>query len=178
MDDSRNYIIHEYDPVKRREYYLKTRQLKGHVPKALEPNKVTPFKTAVKPAPNRQQRQEERRRHLQAQVDQLKARLKKLREALAEMVKAAKARSGVKTPDKKQTNKKDAGNGKKSEAKPTAKQKADAAKRSKEYYEKNKDQLLADEVKSLTAKIKTIQERIAKMRKTSSAGAKNTQNKK
>ncbi|AXQ61252.1 hypothetical protein SEA_LIBERTYBELL_11 [Streptomyces phage LibertyBell] len=176
MDETKNRIIHEYDPVKRREYYLKTRQLKGHVPKALKSTKVTPPRVAVKPAPNRQQRQEERRRQLQAQVDALKVRLQKLREALAELVKAAKARSGVKTPAKKQLSK--AGNGKKAAPKQTAKQKTDAAERSKEYYEKNKDQLLADEVKSLTAKIKTIQERIAKMRKTSSAGASKNSNKK
>jgi hypothetical protein len=95
MDETKNRIIHEYDPVKRREYYLKNRQLKGHVPKAVTPLKVTPPRSAVKPAPNRNQRQEERRRKLQAQVDALKARLQKLREALAELVKAAKARSGV-----------------------------------------------------------------------------------
>jgi uncharacterized protein YPO0396 len=178
MDETKNRIIHEYDPVKRREYYLKNRQLKGHVPKAVTPLKVTPPRSAVKPAPNRNQRQEERRRKLQAQVDALKARLQKLREALAELVKAAKARSGVKTPAKKQPSKKDAGNGKKAAPKQTAKQKADAAERSKEYYEKNKDQVLSDEVKSLTAKIKTIQERIAKMRKTSSAGASKNSNKK
>lgn len=175
MDDSKNYVIHEYDPVKRREYYLKTRQLKGLTPKATIKTAVKRPKAAVKPAPNRQQRQEERRRQLQAQVDALKARLQKLREALAELVKAAKARSGVKTPTKKQPAKEDGG---KKAPKPTAKQKAEDAKRSKEYYEKNKDQILTDEVKSLTAKIKTIQERIAKMRTTSSAGANKTQNKK
>lgn len=171
-------IVHEYDPVKRREYYLKNRQLKGRAsPRKDQPVRVPRPKPAVKPAPNRQQRQEERRRQIQAQVEALKARLKKLREALAELVKAAKARSGVKTPAKKQAGKKDSG--KKTAAKPTPKQKADAAKKAKEYYEKNKDKLLADEVKSLTAKIKTIQERIAKMRlKASSGGANNTQNKK
>ena len=166
MDDE--VVIHEYDPVKRREYYLKNRNLKGRT-----------SRTAVKPAPNRQQRQEERRRKLQAQVDALKARLQTLRETLGELTKAAKARSGVKTPSaKQQPSKKDTSNGKKAADKPTAKEKADAAKRSKEYYEKNKNQVLADEVKSLTAKIETIQERIANMRKTSSAGANKIQIKK
>lgn len=175
MDDRRSHIVHEYDPIARREYYLKNRQLKGHTPKATIQIGEGRHKSAEKSAPNRQQRQEERRRQLQGQVDQLKARLQKLREALAELTKAAKARSGVETPAKKEPGK---NSGSKTAPKQTAKQKADAAKRSKEYYEKNKDQVLADEVKSLTAKIKTIQERIAKMRKTSSAGAKNTQNKK
>jgi hypothetical protein len=175
MDDNKPYVIHEYDPVKRREYYLKNRQLKGNNPAVADPMKKTRPKAALKPAPNRQQRQEERRRQLQAEVDALKARLQKLREAMAELTKAAKARSGVETPSKKQPVKKDDGK----KANPSPKEKADAAERSKEYYEKNKDQILADEVKSLTEKIKIIQERIVKMRlKTSSAGANNTQNKK
>ena len=172
MDD-RTYVIHEYDPVKRREYYLKTRDLKGLVPQPTV--KIEPPRSAiaVNPEPNRQQRQEERRRQIEAQVDALKARLKKLREVLAEQTKSAKARSGIETPAKKSST------DVKTAPKQTAKQKADAAEKSKEYYDKNKDQILADEVKSLTAKIKTIQERIAKMRtETSSAGAKKIQNKK
>lgn len=175
MDESKTFIIHEYDPVKRREYYLKNRELQGLVPKAAVKTAVQRSKAAVKPAPNRQQRQEEHRRKLQAQVDALKARLETLRKALAELVKAAKARSGVETPDKKDSAKPA---GSKAAQKLTPKQKAEASERSKENYEKNKDQVLADEVKSLTAKLKTIQERIAKMRKTSSAGATKTQNKK
>jgi len=175
MDD-RTYVIHEYDPVKRREYYLKTRDLKGLVPQPTVKTEPPRSAIAVKPEPNRQQRQEERRRKIEAQVDALKIRLKKLREVLAEQTKAAKARSGVRTPAKKSPAHEE---GDKTAPKQTATQKADAAEKSKEYYEKNKDQILADEFKSLTAKIKTIQERIAKMRtETSSAGAKKIQNKK
>lgn len=175
MDESKSRIIHEYDPLKRREYYLKNRQLKGHTPRAITTAAKPRHKAAVKPGLDRQQRQAQRRRELQAQVDALKARLKKLREALAELVKAAKARSGVKTPDKKDPGKPGT---KKPAPKLTPGQKAEAAERAKESYEKNKDKILADEVKSLTAKIKAIQERIAKMQKASSAGANKTQNKK
>lgn len=168
-------LSHEYDPIKRREYYLKTRELaerNGTLNKSTKPRAKAVPKPAVK---TRQQRQEERRRKIEAQVDALKGRLEKLRAVLAEMTKQAKLRSGQqpsKTPEKKASNQKTG-----AKQKLTASQKADAAKRSKENYEKNKDQLLADEVKSLTDKIKTIQERIAKMRKTSSVGAKNTQSK-
>jgi hypothetical protein len=175
MDD--RHLSHEYDAIKRREYYLKNRKLKGHQKIAVE-KPGSRAKAAVElPAKTRQQRQEERRRQLESQVNALKGRLEKLRAALAELTKQAKLRSGQKpskTPDKKTSEKKSTGNAK---PKQTASQKAAAAKQSKEYYEKNKDQLLADEVKSLTDKIKTIQERIAKMHKTSSVGAKNTQSK-
>lgn len=156
-------LEHAYDPVKRREYYLKTRKLKGRKAAAIRTSKSRPTAKPKPPTKTRAQRQAERRRKLEAEVNALKARLEKLRDALAELTKQAKARSGVKpassTP-KKSTAKKQ-----------TAAQKAQAAKQSKEYYEKNKDEILADEVKSLKGKIKTIQARIEKMRKNGSVGA-------
>lgn len=175
MDDTKTHVIHEYDPVARREYYLKNRQLKGHVPQPLMKTVTSLPESANNTTSDRQRRQEERRRKLQGEVDALKVRLQKLRVALAELTKAAKARSGVNTSAKKAPVKQ---KGSKPDAKLTAKQKADAAARSKANYEKNKDQILADEVKSLTEKIKIIQERIAKMRTTSSAGATKIHNKK
>ncbi len=160
-------LEHAYDPIKRREYYLRTRKLKGRKA-AVKTSKSRPKAKPKPPTKTRAQRQAERRRKLEAEVNALKARLEKLRTVLAEMTKKAKARSGIKptTNTSKQTNAK-----KSTPAKQTAAQKAKAAKRSKEYYEKNKDEILADEVKSLKGKIKTIQERIEKMRKNGSARA-------
>lgn len=161
-------LEHAYDPAKRREYYLKTRKLKGRTAAAIRTSKSRPTAKPKPPTKTRAQRQAERRRKLEAEVNALKARLEKLRNALSELTKQAKARSGVKptsSASKKTTAKKSTA------PKQTAAQKAKAAKQSKEYYEKHKDEILADEVKSLKGKIKTIQERIEKMRKNGSVGA-------
>lgn len=174
-------LVHAYDPAKRREYYLKTRKLKGRKPtvKRATANGVrskTSYTVKQRPkakpkaqSKTRAQRQAERTRKLEARVNALKARLEALRAALAELTKQAKSRSGVK-PASKKSSEPSKGTNKKAEKK-TASQKAAAAKQSKEYYEKHKDEILADEIKSLNGKIKTIQERIAKMRKDGSIGA-------
>lgn len=161
-------LQHAYDPAKRREYYLKTRKLKGRKAAAIRTSTSRPTAKPKPPTLTRAQRQAARRRKLEAEVNALKARLEKLRDALEELTKKAKARSGVKpnsTAPKKSTAKKTTAK------KQTASQKAKAAKQSKEYYEKHKDEILADEIKSLKGKIKTIQERIEKMRKNGSVGA-------
>jgi chromosome segregation ATPase len=161
-------LEHAYDAAKRREYYLKTRKLKGRKAAAVATSKSRPTAKPKPPTKTRAQRQAERRRKLEAEVNALKARLEKLRTALDELTKQAKARSGVK-PKSSATKKTTAE--KTTAKKQTASQKAKAAKQSKEYYEKHKDEILADELKSLKGKIKTIQERIEKMRKEGSVGA-------
>jgi uncharacterized coiled-coil protein SlyX len=164
MDDE---LVHVYDPEKRRAYYLKTRQLKGRKTGTLDVSKSRPRQT-------QQERRKQRQRQLEAQVAALRARLEKLQEALKLLTKQAKARSGVKTTEKKNTSSDSkSSNDRKSSDKSTsrkkehltASQKAKEAKAQAKYYQKTKNEQLADEVKSLTAKLKTIQERIAKMRK-------------
>jgi chromosome segregation ATPase len=160
MDEN---LVHDYDAVKRRQYYLRTRKLKGRTKAAVKP--TIPKKT-------RAQRQAERRRKLEADVAALKGRLAKLQAVLAELTKAAKARSGVKdktAPKKSTSTSKTTG-----AQKLTPAQKDKAAKAAEEYREKNPDKVLSEEIKSLNSKIKTIQERIAKMRKEGSIGAKKT----
>lgn len=155
-------LVHAYDATKRREYYLRTRKLKGRQPAKAKPPKKT-----------RAQRQAERRRKLEAQVEALKGRLERLRIVLRELTEQAKKRSGVET--KKTTSKKSTSNTKKTaEKKLTPAQKAKAAKAAEEYREKNPEKALSEDVKSLNEKIKTIQERIVKMRKEGSIGAKKT----
>lgn len=169
MADTEKEIVvaHVYDAIKRREYYLRNRQLAGRKTGAAKTSKPRPKAKSKIPKESAAQRQARRRQKLQAEVDYLKSRLKKLRVALAEMVKKAQARSG-KTSSKKAPAKKSA------DRKQTATQKAKAAKQSKKYYNQNKEKILADEVKSLVGKIKTMQERIAKMRKNGSVGARRT----
>lgn len=155
-------LLHAYDAAKRREYYLKNRKLKGRTKAAVKPKK---------PKLTRAQRQAARRRKQEAQVAALKVRLEKLQDAIATLVKQAKARSGVKTPTKKAASapsKKANG----ATDKKTAAQKAKAAKAAEEYRKKNPDKALADDIKSLTEKIKTAQARIKKMRQEGSTGAK------
>lgn len=163
MDEDLVHASAAYNAAARREYYLRTRKLKGRTHGSQPP--LHPHKT-------RAQRQAERRRQQEAKIAELKGRLKRLQEVLAAEVKQAKARSGVKTPKTETKTTGSTHNG--SSSKPehlSASQKAKKAKEDKKRREKNKDLSLDEQVKSLTQRIKTIQERIAKMRKDGSVGA-------
>ena len=164
-------LSHVYDPVKRREYYLRNRQLKGRKHGS---GKAT--KPRVK---SRAEIAKERHAHLQEQVAALKGRLERLQAALKILVEQAKKRSGVKpakTAAKKTTTPQ-----KKAHAKPqkltTAQKKAKAeaeAKRRREEAIKNGTATNSDlsaEVKSLNERIKTIQARIEKMHKSGALGS-------
>lgn len=164
-----NELVHDYDAVKRREYYLKTRKLKGRKPGIIKAPTLRKKAVPKPPKKTRAQRQAERQKQLEAKITALKGRLEKLQEVLAAETKKAQARSGV-APAKTSSDQKT------SQANPpvqklTAAQKAKKAKAEKEARAKDPDQSLSDQVKSLTEKIKTIQERIAKMRKNGSVGA-------
>lgn len=165
-------LSHVYDPVKRREYYLRQRQLKGRKHGSV---KVT--KPRVK---SRAEIAKERHARLEEQVLVLKGRLERLQAALKVLVAQAKARSGVK-PTTTSTTKKTTASQQKTNAKPqkltTAqkKAKAEAEKKSRrEQAVKNgtaTNGQLSDEVKSLNEKLKTIQARIEKMHKSGAIGS-------
>lgn len=100
-----------YDPVKRRERYLRTRKLKGRRPAQQRPvvNK-RPQKGALPPrtpggstAEQRRkalaQRRAAQRRKVTARVAKLTKKLIKLRAELQELVELAKLRSGVEPTD-------------------------------------------------------------------------------
>jgi septal ring factor EnvC (AmiA/AmiB activator) len=153
-----------YDPVKAHEYYMRTRQLKGRKPGAAESvasdRRTANFGGARKvkgnsPVKTPAQRQME----IEARVDALKVRLKKLREVLATLVEQAQRRSGIE-PQKKTS----ATTGKDARSKdlsPAEKKKA--AERSKEYREKN-DPGLSDQEESLRKSIQRVEQQIAKAR--------------
>ena len=148
-------LTHAYDPVKAHEYYLRTRKLKGRKPAAKQYYKVGASQTtkktvAKKAAPKKSSAQ--KRKELEAKAKELQARLDALRKILTELVRQAQSRSGLKPRASQST--KDSGGKKKM----TTKQKADAAKRSKEYYEKNKTP--QQKIKEIQAKIKTVMEKI------------------
>lgn len=183
-DDFIQAIIHEadYDPTKRREYYLRTRELKGRQPGVGRPQSPTvrpgvgrPPSPATRPgratlptkAVQGQVKPKSKSEEIEARVAELKARLERLREVLRELVKQAQIRAGVDpaeavqpgTPSTKPTKKPEKTPEKLTPEQQAAKEKADA-----EYYEKNKDKILADQVKDLDTKIKAVQAKIQQLR--------------
>lgn len=160
-------LSHVYDPAKAREYYLRTRELKGRKKGSVEP-------TAAQRVAAQRAAALKRQKELAAKVFQLEARLTALKKVLSELVKQAKARSGVVTPTKKATPVPSKGN-----AKPlTSAQKHDAAKRSADYRKKNEPlQNASDKAKELENQIKAVTDKIVKMRKELAAAKKRTNSK-
>jgi len=184
VDEFINSLMHleaGYDPAKRREYYLRTRELKGRQPGAqtLVPNRnggvVGPSKSAPpaskkaapKKAPPKKDSAAAKRSANQAKVDALKARLEKLRKVLKDLVDKAQVRAGLPT-DAEQASKQKADSKKEPAKKPakelTAKQKADARKRSAEWYAKNKTKKVSEITKDLQSQIDDVNAKIKAMR--------------
>lgn len=159
---------HVYDAIKRREYYLRNRKLKGRTPGSIKPPTARLLNAVKPPVKTKTQQQADLRKQQEAKITALKGRLEKLRAVLAEETKKAQTRSGVKS------SKSTAGQMNSSSKKLTPAQKAKAALAAKDYRKKHKDDTLEDQVKTLTEKIKTIQERIVKMRNNGSVGARRT----
>jgi hypothetical protein len=155
-------LQHAYDAAKRREYYLRTRKLKGR--KKADPAIAAARRAAAKAA------KVAKHKAMEAKVNALKARLEQLKKVLAEMVKAAQARSGGGSASKLSS-------AVSSAAKPekkTAKQEAAAKKSAEKYAKKHENDpkaSLSTQAKNLTAKIATIEKRIAKLRAKGLAGA-------
>ena len=182
VDDS--ILIHYsegYDPVKAREYYLRTRKLKGRPRGSQQESPGRPrgnsstYGSGQSSGNYQNASAAERQKELAAQRDALKKRLDRLREVLRELVKDAKKRSGVKTPDKASTSStKSSSSTKKSttksktesKSKPlTAQQKREKNKAAREEYAKEnrgKKPALAKEVDQLRRQVKDIENRIRK----------------
>ena len=165
------FVIHDYDPVKRHEYYLRTRDLRGRT-KALVPAAVRKTIAPVKKAPVKKSRAQ-RQKEMEIRIQKLEAKLKQAQLVLKALTEAAQKRAGVeKNAVEKYQDKKT------SRSDPTAKyqrltpaQKAAKAKASEKYYNENKDKILEDRVHELTNKIKAVQERIKRLKNTGSVGA-------
>lgn len=177
FDDS-DILVHryDYDPVKAREYYLRTRKLKGR-PKAAPKQTISRSTAVARPAPvarsggkpNRADTKS-RQAELRAQKKALQKRLERLREVLEELVDAAKKRSGG-NPNKKdekdkapetQADKADRNKDEKSKKPLTAKQKREKAKKAKDAYEKEHPNTLSQDVEILREQVKDIQHKIEK----------------
>jgi hypothetical protein len=178
-----------YDPRKRREYYLRTRQLKGRKPGSKLPTAprrptkgdALPDRDPRDPRPSTlAQRRAKRRKEIEARVIALTKRLEKLRSVLKELVEAAQVRSGVEPSEKSPTTSKRAdttGPEKRTERKTqTATQKKESAERSKEYYEEHKDPSISKKTEQLQRDIKLLEQKIMRARrflKTVAANARN-----
>jgi hypothetical protein len=170
-----------YNPQKAHEYYLRTRQLKGRATGVIKPpapvNKTaiaraTAVKKAVVAKPKVKTRAQHRR-EVEAQVAAFENRIARLRETLQAMVAAAKARSGVKptsTPAAKSSSQSTTAKGG-SSSKLTAKQKADAAKRAKAYYEKHKGDTPEKQLADLKAKVVDLEAKIKEFKAQADAAA-------
>lgn len=143
-----------YDPNKAHEYYLRTRQLHGRKAgsgQSSSGRKGAAPKAAAKP----HQSQKEK-------VAALEKRLTRLKSVLAQLVKEAKARSGVKSQPTatKKTAASSTGGGSK---RTTAQERREAAKRSEAYRRKHPEkQKPSDEVEALQKQIKEIRAKIEK----------------
>lgn len=160
-------LFHEYDPVKAREYYMRTRELKGREPGKGDPESAKRAAAAAAEAEARQDdvevQREKLKELLKIRLEELEVRLEQLKTAVKQGKLAAMRRAGVseetlsrmitqevKSPGstKGGTEVEPAKGGKtaggeagseSSDDKPkTQKQKNDAAKAAKEKYEEEK----------------------------------------
>lgn len=155
----------DYDPAKAREYYLRTRKLKG---RRLGSDGQPTYKfggrteKAASPKTHPAKKKPAVSFVTEKRIGLMKLRLAKLKETLDALLDEAKRRSGVEptkdVPSDKKVSEKP-GSGK---AEPTtASEKAAAAKRAKEYREKHPtEESLNEEIKRVEAQIERAKERI------------------
>ena len=178
IDDSA--LFHgAYDPVKAREYYLKTRELKGRRKgsQAPTPSKQPARRETTTPAPRARKAgnstAKQRRKELEAKKAALEKRLDRLTEILREKVKAAKALNAPAQPKKSvgkaasaktssSSSRKSSSSESRDRKPETATQKRERAKKAKEAYEKENPGSLSQDIEILQEQIKDIRSKIEK----------------
>lgn len=163
-------LLHDYDAVKRREYYLRNRKLKGRLKKASSPASK---KQVAAPKPPAKKTHAQRQKELEARVARLQSKFKELQVALKAITEAAQRRSGI---DKNAAEKAATSKYEKKSSDPTSKyekktqkQKDAAAEAAQKYRDSNK--VLEDQVTDLNNKIKSIRDKIKRIQQTGSVGA-------
>jgi hypothetical protein len=190
IDDSE--LLHYaagYDPAKAREYYLRTRKLKGRrkgvseeefrdAATGNEGKYDRPGNTKNEKAYDARQRKE-RRAVLEKKQEELRKRLERLQQVLRELVEDAKKRSGVeikksatdrKTSESSSTESKTKSKASSKSEPLTESEKREKAKNAREAYEKENGptksngggQSLSTDVKALERKIQDIRAKIEK----------------
>ena len=153
-------LSHAYDPVKAREYYLRTRKLKGRTKGSVKP--ATTKSSPASKAAAKKARAARLKAAAEKRVFELRVRLKKLEKALDRLTEEAQRKSGIE-PAKSSTSTKSTGGAK--DRKPlTSAQKRDAAKAAEKRRDKEGDNSLSGQEKSLQAKIERVRERIEDMK--------------
>lgn len=160
-DDSALFLEHRYDPAKAREYYLRTRVLKGRKPGKTPVSTLGgPNKAGAKQILKKIGKEPVSTASRKAQKEALEAKLERLRDVLAKLVDQAKERSGVETKEKETSDTKESKDTKDSKEKPmTAAERKAQSERAKENYEKNKK--TEPEKKDAGPSISELQEKIA-----------------
>lgn len=160
-----------YDPAKAHEYYLKTRDLKGRTAGAAQPATVgrpnVKIQTASVPKGPvvAQKNVAQKNAAIVARMASLNKKLSALRKILADLQKQLKALSGSKTTAKATATGSAKSGSPQKISKPTLQDKAKAARASKDYYNKHKnDKPKADDAKAIQAKIDNIKSQIKKLR--------------
>ena len=173
-----------YDPVKAREYYLRTRQLKGGRPRLAQ---LTPEQVAAQQKARKERKQaakeafekaatgnegtydrpptpKEQREKLEAQKQALIARLGRLQDVLDKLVEAAKARSGIEVksdPSDSPADKASRNESAKKNTPLTESQKREkAAKAREEYKKENGGPSLSTEVQRLQRQVADVRKKI------------------
>lgn len=154
-----------YDPQKAHEAYLKRRVLTPRQPGAKPDPTGHPRSSKPVPPPKTAK---QLREEAEVRVLKLKEKLKSLRALLAQLVKQAKEHSGMKTEPAKTATSGSKDSGTKDAKNPSVQDKAAAAKRSKEYYDKNKkeedpskqEQSAKDDIAKVQAKIQKIRDEL------------------
>lgn len=153
-----HHLEHEYDPTKRREYYLRNRKLKGR--KRGRGDRPTGGRPTGRPQPPRK-KAGQTPAEIEARKVALEKKLERLKEVLRELVDAAKARSGVEPKRDKEASTPEPTSSKK-DSKLTAAQKRKKAAEARKDYEPEKQS--APTTKSLEADIAKVREQIASAR--------------
>ena len=164
FDDSALLHRQAYDPVKAREYYLRTRHLKGRHKGVVVDTRVGQS-IAVAPKGVGGKIRPSRREHLLAEKAALEKRLEGLKVALQQLVDAAKRRSGVKVKAKHKTpaqQAKEKAAAKKADSHLTEAQKAKKRQASKKAYAKENHTTLAQDVAQLHKQIADYRAKIEK----------------
>lgn len=168
IDDSALLHGRVYDPVKAREYYLRTRQLKGRRrPRVFDPNPNRVTKAEFEKAATGNEGMYKRPpppADLKEQRDALVKRLGRLREVLDKLVEAAKARSGVEVtsdPSDSPADKAERNEVAKKNTPLTEAQKREKAEKAREEYKKeNGGPSLSTEVQQLQKQVVEIRKKI------------------
>lgn len=159
-----------YDPAKAREYYLRTRHLKGRRKGPLADKTTMSRAEFLKKAQGNEGKYDrppspkEQREKLEAQKEALIARLGRLQDVLEKLVEAAKARSGIEVksdPSDSPADKASRNESAKKNTPLTESQKREkAAKAREEYKKENGGPSLSTEVQQLQRKIADVRKKI------------------